>query len=43
MPDKALLDDPQLVRAAPLPAAHRIRRGQDFNLRFGCKIGNRPV
>jgi hypothetical protein len=31
MSDKALLDDPELLHVAPVPTAHRIRCGQNFN------------
>lgn len=41
MPDKALLNDPELVCVAPVAATHAISSGKDFNLGFECKVGHK--
>ena len=41
MPGKALLDDPQLVRVAPMSTTRSIRGGQDFNLGFASWVGHK--
>ena len=41
MPHKALLDDPQLVRIAPVPAANTVGSGKNFDLGSERKVGHK--
>jgi len=41
MPDEALLDNPQLVRIAPVPTPNAIRSGKNFDLGSECKVGHK--
>ena len=41
MPDKALLNDPDLVGIAPVPPPQHILGGQDFNLRSELTVGHK--
>ncbi len=41
MSGKTLLDDPDLVRIAPMPPTHAVRGGQNFNLGFEFKVAHK--
>ena len=41
MSGKALFDDPELVRIAPIPPANAVRGRKDFNLGFECKVAHK--
>ncbi len=41
MSGKALLDDPELVRIAPIPPANAVCGRKDFNLVLECKVARK--